>query len=460
MSQEEAEIESPTGYDQCPVCGEIIKSKGKYGHFSRRHSELNYEEYKDKFKPAKPPEAPAPPEGGAPYKVEPDVNAILRDILETSQKNKLISQSVVDEIMDWANRMGSMDPNYLTYLLTGMRGVSVQTANIISSKYAMTLQKAQQEGRVQLPFPIYPPAMPTAPGMFPMFPYQPTAQQPFYQPTTTVPGMPAPTGYPPAPHVTATGYPPAPYVTAEQLEKIMREREEKSRLDKLEERLSKLDRDFAGALTTLKEDIFSKLEESRQPSVQYVEEQIPVDEEGGPCDPKRAVSVKRRLIPITERGLTAEDVRKIVEESKEKLTLEDVRRVVKEEVPKEPPEKITKEDITKAAEEAAKRATEAEREKAETERRHRELLDAVERARVPATGVTTTEGVLATVVQEAARVAEKKQPVKIIVEAVAPSGVTSAKPPSERAGEAERGGVLEGLAKEGLVVRVVERLRR
>lgn len=56
MSQEPAETEAPTGFVKCPECGDIIKAKGKYGHFSRRHPELNYNEYKDKFVPTKPPE--------------------------------------------------------------------------------------------------------------------------------------------------------------------------------------------------------------------------------------------------------------------------------------------------------------------------------------------------------------------------------------------------------------------
>jgi hypothetical protein len=40
----------------CPACGNIVKSKGKYGHFSTAHPDLNYQEYKNKFKPVPRPE--------------------------------------------------------------------------------------------------------------------------------------------------------------------------------------------------------------------------------------------------------------------------------------------------------------------------------------------------------------------------------------------------------------------
>lgn len=451
MTQEEAEIQAPTGYVTCPVCPTTIKTKGKYGHFSRAHPELNYNDYKDKFVPAKPPEAEKkeiPP--GAPYKKEPDVNAILRDILETSRKNKLISGSVVDEIMDWANRMGSMDPNYLTYLLTGMRGVSAQTANIISSKYSLTLQKAQQEGRVQVPFPVYPPTMPTAQGMYPMFPYQPTAQQPFYG--STAPGMPTPTRYPP----TAMDIRKIVDQEIEEKERPRREREEKER-----ERKELLDL-FDKRLSPLREQVeaIQSLMKPEQPQT-IIEQEIFLDAKGKPTTKGKAVTsrIVRQIPPGASRSKTGLDR---IQEYKQ---IKDIFEPTQPTAPPTPP--ITKEDITKAAEEAAKKVAEAESEKAEIERRQRELLTAqdratkdivaaIERSRPPATGVTTPEGVIATAITEAAR--REPKGIKIIVD-----GLTGTQPgvvPSEKAGEAQRSGVLEELGKHGLLVRVLERARR
>lgn len=64
-SQEEAESNSEnsgkvvkkkpvksTGYVKCPVCGEVVKSQGRYAHFSNSHADKDYEEYKDKFEVA------------------------------------------------------------------------------------------------------------------------------------------------------------------------------------------------------------------------------------------------------------------------------------------------------------------------------------------------------------------------------------------------------------------------
>jgi len=475
MSQEEAEIEAPTGWVKCPVCGEIIKSKGKFGHFSRNHSGLNYEEYKDKFVPAEPPQPPARPEGGAPYKVEPDVNAILRDILETSRNNKLISQSVVDEIMDWATRMGSMDPNYLNYLLTGMRGVSAQTANIISSKYAMTLQKAQQEGRVQLPFPIYPPAMPTAPGMFPMFPYQPTAPQPSYWPTiptapsapATVPGMPTTTGYPPTP---------MPFVTEERLAKILKEREEKSETEKLKERMEKMDRDFAGALTSLKDDIFKRLDEREVPGVQYEEVQEYIDAKGNICHPDKAVSVRVRRVPIREERKTILEQFKELKDAglittpKDMMDMLEKRKPAVESVEEHPTVKSMREKLEEykgALDEYKKdyeklKDTMADEERKRMQNTITRLEDRITDLTTRGTGEWRTDEmrVISGLLTDIKDLLKERKPITEVKDILVPQGVTPARPPSERAGVEERGGVLEELGKKGLVVRVVERLRR
>ncbi|GAJ03855.1 unnamed protein product, partial [marine sediment metagenome] len=34
----------------CPVCGEVVKSQGRHGHFKAKHSELNYKDFQNDFK--------------------------------------------------------------------------------------------------------------------------------------------------------------------------------------------------------------------------------------------------------------------------------------------------------------------------------------------------------------------------------------------------------------------------
>lgn len=36
----------------CPICGEVVKSQGKHGHFGKSHSDLNYEQFKNDFEPS------------------------------------------------------------------------------------------------------------------------------------------------------------------------------------------------------------------------------------------------------------------------------------------------------------------------------------------------------------------------------------------------------------------------
>ncbi len=36
----------------CPVCGEVVKSQGKHGHFGKTHADLDYEQFKNDFEPS------------------------------------------------------------------------------------------------------------------------------------------------------------------------------------------------------------------------------------------------------------------------------------------------------------------------------------------------------------------------------------------------------------------------
>lgn len=151
---------------------------------------------------------PTPPGKEEPvYKGEPDANAILRGILETHPD---IGEAVRNEIMSWAEYQ-TLTPQTVAYLLSSMRGVHSQTANIVAQKYSLALQRAQLEARpgvqmpvlaqlplqqppFQVPIQGYPPVqysfvqapgqmLQQQPGVIPQFGPQP--QQPLY-------------GYPPA----------------------------------------------------------------------------------------------------------------------------------------------------------------------------------------------------------------------------------------------------------------------
>ncbi len=146
-----------------------MAEQGKGTHFRNRHSNLPYDEYKDRFEPAPPP----PKETGETglekkesiYKGEVKANDVLRNILE---RHPDIPGKVVDEIMDWAS-FGDIQPYLVTQLLMGMKGISNHTASLIGYKYQMALSALkgeappqwppmmgvpQQQGGLNMPWPI------------------------------------------------------------------------------------------------------------------------------------------------------------------------------------------------------------------------------------------------------------------------------------------------------------------
>ena len=98
-------------------------------------------------------ESGAPPEGPGQglYKDEPNTSSILNEILT---KHPDIPAKVKDEVMDWAKMKGMLAPQEVAYLLSNMKGISTSTASIIAQKYSLALQKAQQEGKTNLQFPL------------------------------------------------------------------------------------------------------------------------------------------------------------------------------------------------------------------------------------------------------------------------------------------------------------------
>ena len=169
QSTEQQRKES-TGYVKCPACGDVVTEQGKGTHFRNKHSDLKYEEHKDRFEPAPPPpDAKEKPKESI-YKEAVDPNAILQDILD---KHPDINNKMANEIMDWA-RFGSIQPHMVTQLLLGMKGVSNHTATLIGWKYQSALNATKGESPPPLPYlpgipqqqqqgPTMPMLIPTAP---------------------------------------------------------------------------------------------------------------------------------------------------------------------------------------------------------------------------------------------------------------------------------------------------------
>jgi len=328
MSQEEVEIGEATGYAKCPVCGETVKSKGKYGHFSRSHQELNYQDYKGKFVPVQPPEKEGEKPSAPLYKGEPDVNSILREILRTHPD---VPKRVVDEIISWAHMSpGGLHPTQVAYLLSSMKGVSSQTANIVAQKYSLALAKAQQEGKIQQ-VPMIPGLPPTSSQMmFPAIPglsQQPSPTPSFMQYPTMGPTVQTGQGFPLFPPQATASPSTAPYLTREEFLRLREEEREKSKMDRLEERMDTMDKGFNEALLKFKSDLLDSIQKQREPEgMRYEEIREPIDKRGNVCPPEEAVSVRIRRVPIASvpsgNYLTREEFLKMREEEREKSKMD------------------------------------------------------------------------------------------------------------------------------------------
>lgn len=407
MSQEEVEIQTSSEYVTCPVCQQLVKAKGKYGHFKTAHLDLNYEEYRNKFTPAP---APTPPEEEIRekkpeeeareeplYKGELDTTAILREILK---KHPDIPSKVVDEICSWTE-YGPIHPTQLVYLLSSMRGINTTTANIVAQKYSLALQKAAAEaavsGKMQPPFVLYAPTPQPQPQQLMPFGYS----MPFYQEFTPqfpvqVPEMryqmqvPAPTPMPtpaparttlPSPQPTAPSqmfwpsqpwYAPqpqpsqAPSITEDRIRSIIREEMERGKVKEAEAYVDIEDpaRDHEGNVILGAND---------KPIMKRI--RVPASQAGlfAPKeDPEMKILQKMELY------------RKIF--GKEGPTEAQIRDIIRQEMPKTSPKPetppITAEDVKKAAVEAADSAIgkfiEMHEKEDREEKRHRELLSAIQ----------------------------------------------------------------------------------
>jgi hypothetical protein len=444
MSQEEFESEEAEGrseYVICPVCGERVKGRGRYAHWSRMHADLDYNEYRDKFTPVPLSEAPSPPvRPSTIYKGEEDEKEILKNILSTHPD---IPQRVISEVMSWAE-LGPIHPTQLAYLLSSMKGISQATANIVAQKYSIALQRAGQEGRAippLAPSPAQPYQYPPIMGwQQPQAPQQPQPQiwgpwtqwqqpQAWQQPIS--PPQPAASQW--------QSWPQSPWqrpLTDYEVREAIRQELRAAR-------------------------------EAERPKEEYVDLEEPVrDAEGrvviGPDD--RPV-MRRVRVPASQAQAFAprEDAElRVLEKLKmyrdvlggERLDESKIRDIIRQEVPKAPPEKaVTPEDVARAASEAAASAIKEfidvrEREERE-EQRHREVLQALREA----TSSRVTEGykedsmrVVGQALQETAAVIRERKPVEVIIKEGLPV-VLGGAPPKE---------VEEG-AKEGLLSRLEKR---
>jgi len=377
------------------------------------------------------PPTEAKPEEGPLYKGELDTTSILKNILT---KHPDIPSKVVDEVCSWAE-YGPIHPTQLVSLLQSFRGITINTAYIVAQKYNLALQKAQQEGKLQIP-PLIAGPMPS-PTQPPSWSFPAGFPQPQQPPT----GLPQPPGYvpplgpqPPA-QTPGWGYPPS--LTEEKVRSIIRE-----------ERQAKEPRE----------------------SEQYVEIEDPVRDNTGNVilDPQDHPIMKKMRVPASQAGLFTpkEDTELRVLDKLEKyrkifgseLTQEQVRAIVKEELPPQPTapieKPITLEDVEKVSKEASKAAVaqvlEAHEKEDKEAKRHQEVISAIrESGSARTVGDYKEDGfrILGQGLHEVSSVAREKKPVEVAARIIFGEG------PSPKEVEAGAGeGLLKRLKERGWVV--------
>lgn len=407
----------------CRFCGAEFEDGLELGrHTNKEHQEaLKAEraakkaEEKTEKKAKEAEEGPTPP---TVYKGEPDATAILRNILETHPD---VSEAAKNEVLSWAQYQ-PLNPQTVAWLLSQLKGISTQTANVVSQKYALALQKAQVEARPGVQVPIVPQLQPfqQVPLQFPFGGYQPQQYPPQFP--QQVPGQVQPFQPPQAqpqappqfqPYYMAPPFQPQP--AREQLTKedIMR-MIEKSREEK--------------PLT--KEDIREiinreMMERGREKPITKADVERMVD-----ADKDETVKAVRSLLKEDREEREKETLADVLRESVKRQDML-VEKIEKGELfPKAPPAPTqpqtpppTKEEIAemaeKAADKVAAKIAEARAKEDAEQRRHTELLSAVRSGaaaqqvsgyredsyRLLGQGLTAIAGAM-----------ERKEPIKIVLE--------------------------------------------
>jgi len=377
-------------------------------------------------------------EEGPLYKGELDTTRILKDILT---KHPDIPSKVVDEVCSWAE-YGPIHPTQLVSLLQSFRGITATTAYIIAQKYALALQKAQLEGKVtpmvvggqvqQAPQLLgFPTGLPT--GSMPGAPILSGGSPSGVQLGAQQYGVPQGTAY-----GIPYGMPPDVRSIANEVVRIMDERKPKEK----------------------ETEAYVEIEEP----VRLPDGRVVIGEDDRPI-------MKRTRVPASQAALLLspkEDVEtKVLDKlekyrqlfGKEELTTDKIREIIREErhAPSETEKPITAEDVKKASSEAAHEAVatviEAHQKEENEEKRHKEVIAAIERSG----SAKAVEGyredsyrILGQGMSEAAGVARERRPLEVIIR---DGGRILVGAPPEKEVEAGAGeGLLERLKKRGWVV--------
>lgn len=223
------------------------------------------------------------------YKFGSNANEVLRDILT---KHPSISEARIKEVMDWAELYGGkLQPFQLPYILTSL-GVKHAIANLVSQKYNLALQRAQQQYNPMamgnmIPFGNAPSPQGQnfmMPGMFPTTPNYPQQQNYIMTPYGPMPA-------PPKKEDRDDSDLDKKYMTKDDFKEFMQEMKKESEMDKLRNEISELRKYIAESGNRNRPgDNYSQ--------GPYIEERVPIDDKGNIVHPSQATSVRYVRRPV------------------------------------------------------------------------------------------------------------------------------------------------------------------
>jgi len=287
---------------------------------------------------------PTPLEEGI-YRRKSDPTEILKGILS---KHPDIQNPQMEELLSWADLQGGLLPGEVSHLLSNMKNVSKQTANIIGQKYGIALEKAARGGEADIQMFLTgagqrPPIQPGGVGMGITPPYQqPAPQQMYYQP------VPQQAHYPQWPQTQQWGpplqqyqpqAPPREAITTEDIRKMIKEsteeREKESRLDTMEKNMQSLTNAVQGLARVVqeggggaKDDVIHVTEPVRD-----TDGNILVDKNGAPIT-RTVTGPASRVVSIEDPTAKMLNQLTLFERIKGKeLTTDDIRKIVEEKMP-------------------------------------------------------------------------------------------------------------------------------
>lgn len=382
----------------------------------------------------------------------PDPIKILTDVLTHPD----IKPGHVTEILDWANRQsGALHPAQLYNLLVSFKGVDKNTASMTSQKYTMALQKAFSEARTVPQIAGGGMGMPMGAGITPQTGYIPPNQfqQPFQQ-------------FPSVPFMGMQGQGqrqgiPQGYMSHQEVTRLL---ENQRRGDTLATVVS--------TLASLQKDLPNQIKEavgSLQPQ-QGVQEIIEyLDANGNVVTQSEGVSTRITRSTVQGSGeLSA--LRRDFQNLQRTVSTKQIEGLEKkvEDLGKTKEEPQYIKDMKAELATANKKFDEFKDQMTADQKKQLEdkvtdlgtKLDEYKRA-IAAGGVNSPEAVIATAIQTVGARKPMDKVVELAGTLLGPGGNVTTQPPDNQLGGPEqRGSVITGLRKEGLVRTFVERRKQ